>query len=386
MKYWQKDGDSSTAVLKFYGSIMSWWISAKDFTDTLDEIAGKYQNLDIRTHCYGGDVFEGNTMFNAIAQSKLNVTFIIEGVSCSMMSIVMLAGKKIIMAENAFVMIHAPSGYTAGKADDHFSTGKLLKSMQQNFAKAYSRKTGKSVKDCEAWFDGTDHWFSSEECLQMKLADEIISPVGDDQERISKPDPGTAVESIFSKFTALGTEPTPTNQIDNMDKALIISAFGLSSVTKDSSDTAVLQALQAHVQQKDQQIQQLTNAGEAERVNQANAMITARETELQTKFTEDQKKGFVAVAKSSGLEVLTTVLSAMKPAAKLEAVIHPEARQIPGTESGGNSGEERKDWTLDTWAEKDPEGLDALSKSEKPEDKQKFQALYKGKYPGATFE
>lgn len=371
MKYWQETND--TAVLKFYGQISQWWNGADDFTNTLQEIEGKYKKLKIRLHCYGGEVFEGNVIFNACASSKLEITYYVDGVAASMGSIIMLSGKRVVMAANAFVMIHVPRGYTSGNANDHFATGKVLKAMQVNFAKAYSKKTGKSITDIEAWFDGTDHWFDSQECRDMKLADEISDAVDTATDISGKPDNGVTMKSVYERYAALAkgnSLPLNNNKNRTMDKATIITKFGLTSVTAESSDTAVLDALTAVFTNKDTRIGQLETQQKEVVKTTASAMIAAREKELNTKFTEKQKTDFTAVAEAAGISTLTTVLEAMKAVPVIASMIGADGLK---PEAAGT--DVRANWTLDQWQEKDPDGLDKLTDEAKDK---LYQAKYKG--------
>jgi ATP-dependent protease ClpP protease subunit len=378
MKYWQKDGDPATAVMKFYGLIGVWYQGADDFTSTISEIEEKYSNLEIRMHCYGGQVFEGSVMFNAIQASKLNVTVCIEGVAASMASIVMLAAKKIVMAENAFVMVHVPKGCTEGTADDHFATGKLLKSMQANFAKAYCKKTGKNMAFVQAWLDGSDHWFDSTECKSFGLVDEVVGAVDTNASAMGKPDNGTEMETVYSRYTAIGnSNNSHHNQTSTMDKAKLISLFGLTGVTADSSDTAVMAAIEAHHNNTNARMTQLeTGAKEGIRAS-ATAIITAREKELKTTFTEAQKTGFMAVAEKMGIDSMNTMLSIVQPVPVIASLLTPEGKEVMLPTGGNPIAKEREAWDFDTWQEKDPAGLEKLPKDA-------FAKLYLAKYPNGA--
>jgi ATP-dependent Clp protease protease subunit len=161
MTYTQIDGN--TGEMKIYGHISEWWNSAEEFTTVFEEMESKFNNIRIRMHCFGGSVFEGTVIFNAITKSRANVTIIVEGIAASMGSIILQAGKKRIIADNAFVMIHRPTGYTQGDSETHFNAGKMLQAMEKNFAKTYARRSGKPEGDVKKYLDGNDHWLSAEE-------------------------------------------------------------------------------------------------------------------------------------------------------------------------------------------------------------------------------
>ena len=379
MKFWQKEGDTTTAVMKFYGVISQWWNGADDFTNTIQEIESKYLNLEIKLHCYGGVVFEGNVIFNALQNTKLNVTVCIDGIAASMGSIIMLPAKKICMAQNAFVMVHAPSGYTEGGSKDHFSTGNLLKKMEANAAKAYMQRTGMKLSDIlSKWFDGTDHWFNADECKEMGLIDVICGPVDDGSDNTDKPIPGASIEEIAARYTALSkTDKSTFNKNNTMDKNLIISKFSLTGVSSESSDTAVMDALVTSVAAKDTRIKQLEQNEKTIVKATATSMIEARAKELNTTFTDEQKNGFVAVAENAGIETLQTVLQAMKGTVNVTSMILPENKGNGNNQNPAASSDERTKWTWDEYQEKDPEALNNLPKEQ-------FDKLYLAKYPNGS--
>lgn len=368
MKYWEEN--SSTAILKFYGEISYWWNGANDFTNTIDEIEKKYTNLKIRLHCYGGQVFEGSAMFNALRRSKLNIEWIIDGVSASMASIVMLAKGRIKMAENAFVMIHQPSGVTDGNAGHHLSTAKLLKAMEENFSKEYARRTGMSAQDtAKKFFDGTDHWLSSGECLDMKLIDEVVAPVDANAENIVKPDQGTPIQSVFDKYTALGQpKELPTIQNKSMDKLQIIAALALTGVDANSSDSAVIAAAQARHKEMNDELALLRAAMVAASKERVAVLISAREVALGVKFSDEQKKHFVATGEKAGVDVLDTVLNAIQPTSQLRDIVAAEKGTM-----GGMPDKARDAWTWDDYEKHDAAALETM-----PDDRRG--KLYKQKF------
>jgi len=382
--------NSTTAELRFYGYIGQWWNSSTDFDNTIEDIERKYQNLHIRLHCYGGEVFEGNVIYNRLVRTKLNVTVYVDGVAASMGGVVILPAKKIVMAPNSFVMIHVPKAYTSGSANDHFAQGKVLRNMEDAFTKAFSKRTGKSTKEIAKYLDGSDHWLSADECLQMGLCDAIEGESAT-TEAVAKPDSGTAVESIFNRYSAIAVASEPTSVTNSNSNTMtlieaLIMAFGLQGLTKDSSTTAVVEAMKKVVTDKDAKIASLTT--EVQNVKDATivAAIASKETELGKKFTELELENFKAIGRLNPT-ALTTVLAAIQPVPQLQNIVQPEAKATASaTTPTGTSvvATDRKTWNWATWQEKDPDGLEALSKSAKAEDKAVFKALYIGEFGEAA--
>lgn len=382
MKYTEKN--STTAEIKFYGYIGYWWINSKDFDDTIDEIAKRYTDLDIRVHCYGGEVFEGLCIHNTLKRSKLKVRFHVDGVAASMMPIVMFSGDEVYMAENAFQMFHAPKGYASGNSKDFFSTGKLLKDMEDIFIRGVMKKSSTSKADAEKYMDGTDYWLTAQECEAMKLITAITD--GIDTVKLDKPDAGTPVEKIFGQYAAIAApinnlpQQQNNNDMTKEQKQALITQHSLTNVTADSSDTAVLDAVNAKITALATENANLKQKETGGLTAQADAIIAAKEVELKTKFTPEQKTKFTAIATSMGVEQMKNILDEIKPVAVIADMITGGQQAVPGA-TGSVVPTDRKDWNLDTWAEKDPDGLEAMSKAPAGSDQEKaFNKLYNAKH------
>ena len=381
MKYYEKN--ATTCVLYFFGVISQWYNGAQDFANTFLDIQRKYQNVDILVHCYGGDVLEGTAIYNTIKQSTLNVTWDIIGTCASMMTIVILSKGKIRMCANAYVLIHAPSGGAYGNAKDMFANGKALKNMEENFLNNYSKKIGKKPADVAYLMDGADHWFTAEECFEMKYVDEVIDAVDDDADINGKPDAGTKPETVYNRYAAVATLfPATFNNAQNntMDKNVIIASFGLTGVTAASSDTAIIESLVAHVKGKDTQIASLTAEMAAFKTAGIDAAIAARETAMNAKFSPEQISAFKTVGGVS-MAAMQTLLDGYKPLPKVASMLEQEERTDgrPKTEQQKKM-EARADWDFKKWQKEDPEGLEALANSSNTEDYALFAKLYKAEF------
>lgn len=367
--------DNNTAELKFYGTIGMFYQGADDYTNTLKEIEAKgCTNLIVKTHCYGGNVFEGYAMWTANKTSKLNITFQIVGVAASMMAIVMLSGSKVEVSEVAKIMFHAPRSGGGGTSKELFQEANLLKKIEKDFVKIYTNKTGKSEKEAIALMDGTDHWFDADECIALGLANAKISETVFTTNLNGKPDAGTPIDNIYSQYVAVADNSLP-NKKNDMDKKAIIAALGLTGVDENSSDTVVLDAITAHNKKQGDAITALSQNQQNAIIAQAEALITAREVEIKATFTKEQKESFVKVATASGIDTLKTVLATMQPVPNLEAFLGGNGSTVSPVAA------DRKDWDWDRWEKEDPSGLEKLEAS----NLEAFKKLYQAKF-GATTE
>ncbi len=351
-----------------------WYINADEFTALFEQLNSQYGKILIRVHSQGGDVMEGNVIYGALLASSAEVTIRIEGLCASMMSIVMLGAARIEMADNALLMIHAPSCYCGGNAADMEATGKALRLMEETFSKRYAEKTGKSAEEVAGWLDGTDHWFGPEEALALGLIDAVIPAVVKNVKALDKPQPGTEAVAIYNRYTALLKEdnPNPTkNQPDAM-KELLITALGLTGVTKDSPDAEFVAALQAKIQAS----ASATNAPTA----QAEAVLSAVEKHTGKPFEAMQRTTLIAIGEKVGLDAMSQMM-ATAAAHTAPAATPPAAPSIldlmkglSGAQAAG--AEDRSRWSWDDYQKHDPEALAALDKT----DFTKFSAIYKAKF------
>jgi ATP-dependent Clp protease protease subunit len=100
-----------------YDDIGAYGVTAKDFIAHLSSIAAPVIRVSINSP--GGAVFDALAMFNALRQHPANIEVSIMGRWRRLRaSLVAMAGDKITMSDNAFVMIHNPLCYANGNADE----------------------------------------------------------------------------------------------------------------------------------------------------------------------------------------------------------------------------------------------------------------------------
>jgi len=339
----------------------------------LQQVLAKYENVEVHLHTAGGSVFDGNLIYNVLKQSEATIRMVIDGLACSMGSILMLAGSKIAMASNAFVMVHAPSGSVDGTATDMQNASKLLLKIEKVMLSQYAKRTGKTPAELNDWMEG-DNWFSAQDALDAGLIDEIIEPIMDEElqaEDLMKLD----IVALQKKFDVKAKVPNPTpktkeqNQQNTMKKE-VISALSLTSVTAESSDTAVIQAIQNRLTdatnkatQKEEEIKALKTQLE----NFQKATITSVVTKAiqEGRISETAREKYENIGMTAGVETLNSILSDIptKPAS-IANQIHPNSNRALDTTE-----------TWDTLKVK-PGALEQLKAS----DFDTFNALFKAKF------
>lgn len=347
-------------VLKIYGNIWRWGDnSAEAFIARLNHaVSYRPEAIELHIHCPGGDVLEGIAIYNAIKACEIPVDAYIDGVCASMATIIMLACRNIYMADNAFLMIHAPSGYVEGTSKDFVKTAKLLRSMEANFRTAYMAKTGKTDAEVAAWMDG-ENWFSAKEALDEKLINGIIPSV--DKSTVQKEEIKTLTPTgLMQRYAALAKEQVqPIN--NKMDKEAIIKKYGLKTVTAESSEEQIYEAIASESKATAE-----ANL-KTERENQVKSIIAACKDAKQ--LTNKQVEAFTLIGNTAGIEALQDALSAVNPAQTITG-------QLNGAQggNGGNAGDDPK--TFEELVAKGEAYLAAFRK-EKPD---VYARLYKAEF------
>lgn len=145
-------------------------VTAKTFQEDLSKI--KASQIDLHINSPGGDVFDGNTIYNLLKQHSAKVTTYIDGLAASIASVIALAGDKIYMAENALFMLHQPYAFTMGTEEDHEKTIEILRQIGGSIAKTYISKTGKAEDEIREMMKA-ETWLNSDEAIEAGFVDEI---------------------------------------------------------------------------------------------------------------------------------------------------------------------------------------------------------------------
>lgn len=355
-----------------YGTI--WSGDGMEFVSLLSLTEAKHKDITVKLHTYGGSVFDGNLMANALRDSKSTIRFEIVGIAASMGFVISLYLKEVYMVSNGYLMAHAPSGYTEGTALDHENNAKLLRSIEKTFVKNLTEKTGKAESYVKKWLVG-DNWLDAEEAKKEGLIKGILEPETETENL--NPENLGLVET-YNRFSALLLPEPLKNKLNHTMKKPIIEALALTGVNEQSSDTAVIDAVKAKFEAEKSGLQgkldaeiKKNQALEASLKEQGKAAIT---TEIEAakkagKITAEQTPTYEGIAEASGIEVLKTVLAAIPARQSITGQMTPSAK------SDAPVG--RESWNFDQWQKEDPKGLEALAK-ENPE---AFEELLTKKYP-----
>lgn len=154
-----------------YG-VVGWDITAKGL---IDELKGaEYDALQVHINSGGGDVIEGNAIYNVIKGFKGAKTAIIDGMAGSAASYIMLACDTIKAHENAYIFIHNPwVEWASGNSKDLDKVSEELKKCEQTLVEAYIAKSGKTEEEVRAAMDA-ETLFTATEAKEFGLVDEVL--------------------------------------------------------------------------------------------------------------------------------------------------------------------------------------------------------------------
>ncbi|SLN77313.1 head maturation protease, ClpP-related [Roseisalinus antarcticus] len=121
-------------------------------------------------------MFDAVAIYNALKRHAGTVTVWIDGIAASAASYIAMAGDEIVMPENAFLMIHDPSGMVMGTAGDMRDMAGTLDKIAGSMLRGYAVRSGRSEEEI-APLMAAETWFDAAEALDAGLATRLAEPV-----------------------------------------------------------------------------------------------------------------------------------------------------------------------------------------------------------------
>lgn len=210
-----------------------WFGDAEKFVTAI-RAAGSAPIL-FRINSPGGSVFDGYAIYNALLAHKADVTVQIDGMAASIASLIAMAGKKIIFASNAMMMIHNPTMGGGGDANELRKKANLLDEIKSSCVSAYKRRIGDklTVEQLNAMLDA-ETWFTAEDAQKLGMCDEIIAAADAknlaafDTSKFRNPPPQLKLTMTFKLTASIAT--------------LLATASGLT-ITENTSEADVTAAI-----------------------------------------------------------------------------------------------------------------------------------------------
>ena len=349
--------DSATLLL--YGDIGDGYkVESGRIVSELIALQAQYGKIDVRINSRGGDVFSGMAIYNALRQSKSDITIYIDGVAASIAAIIALCGKPLYMSPYAKLMLHSVSGGTWGNASVLRQTADQMEQLQKDLANMIAGRCGMKAKDVQAkYFDEKDHWIDAQEAVRMKLADGIYDMVTTEEQ------PKTEEEIYHFFNNRLLTEPQNQNEMALLDEIQAIPSF---------SDKTDASAIVAHIKELE------NKATKVDALQQANDAYKTQIADLQAKEVDAFLNTAVSEGKITKEQIPTMKKLMVSDRAAAEELINSMkvqggARAVDFIDQGGA----KTSFEGKTWDQLDKENRLADLKAQ---NKQLFCSLYKDKF------
>lgn len=367
--------DNNSEIL-IYGYIGRWEeVDYKGFRNSFQKILSTNKDVTVRIHSGGGSVYEGLAIYDLMRSSDANITVIVEGMAASMASVIALGGDIIKMTENAFFMMHAPSGGAWGDKTVMQSTADQLVQAENRLVEIYKERTEAEETTILDWMKpNNDTWVDSTKCLEMKICDEIIKPSKNRQHQSTPEDMvNKTIEEIFAAYE--GDIPNEIKNKYNLSmKNRIISMLAAASIvhtlTATSEDSDFEKTLEGVI----------AKAGRCEKAEadlkefqSTNAKILIDKAVEDGKLTAAEKDQWTKDAESN-YDLTARALSKMNGKVDINGGIQ---RDPKGAADTHESVKGRENWDFDKWQSEDPTGLQNLEDKHPAEFEKLFNAKFK---------
>lgn len=204
-------GTDACCIL-LYGDIGEYGdgVRSGDIARELLEAEALTGKVDVRINSNGGEVYSGIAIFNALKNSKADITIYVDGIAASMASVIALCGKPVQMSRYARLMLHSVQGSCYGNKDEMKNCIREIEALEDTLCEMYATRMGKAKDEIRAmYFDGRDHWLRADEALSLGLIDGIYDadPVPED----------STPEQVFQIFNNRLQQPQNENDM-NLDE------------------------------------------------------------------------------------------------------------------------------------------------------------------------
>jgi len=178
------------------------------FDDVRQQIEQNKSESELIVHIIsnGGDVFEGEAIYNALKNTGKKITTHIEGTCASIATLIAGAGSTIIMNKNARFMIHNPkiSGLGASAdARDLRHVAAQLDQIKTLLINVYDVKTSLGKEKLWELYDN-ETWLTADQAQQMGFIDESVDAI----KAVAKVD--------LTKIKIMAKENSVLNKLINM--------------------------------------------------------------------------------------------------------------------------------------------------------------------------
>lgn len=207
-------GEIEPSYLNIWGDLVESKTSAEYIRKAIEK-AETINGIELYINSIGGYVDEGMSIYNLLKRQSVPVTAYIDGMACSIASVVAMAADKIVMPSNTTMMIHHAVGGCYGNAKKHREFATQLDKISEASTNSYLVHAGDKLtrETLEPLLDA-ETFLTAEEAFNIGLCDEILDPVDlteskeivNDAQQKKNP---KAKQAAAELLKMLGTKPEP---------------------------------------------------------------------------------------------------------------------------------------------------------------------------------
>lgn len=181
-KFWEFKNivGNDSADLYIYNEISSWddedVTSAQSFKEELDSI-GDVSTINLYINSPGGSVADGLAIASMLKRNKAKVVAQVDGLACSIASVIACSADKVVMGRNCMMMIHnaLSGGFFYDNAKGFRKLADDLDKISESLRSTYIEKSnGKLEEEQLVKLMDEETWLTAKECLDLGLCDEIV--------------------------------------------------------------------------------------------------------------------------------------------------------------------------------------------------------------------
>lgn len=151
-------------------------VTAKSFVKQLAELPASVQTIRVHINSPGGDVFAAVNIANALREQQASkgrtVETVVDGLAASAASIIMMAGSKVTVADNAMVMIHNPWSVSVGNSAEMRKAADTLDAIRNTIVATYKWHSSLTDEAIVALMDA-ETWMDAQEALTNGFATDV---------------------------------------------------------------------------------------------------------------------------------------------------------------------------------------------------------------------
>lgn len=163
------------AINRWYNESVG--VTARAFVDELSKLPSTVSTLRVHINSPGGDVQGGINIANALRDQQMTkgrtVETYIDGLAASIASVIAMAGSKVVMADNALMMIHDPWSIEIGNAADMRKTADVLDTMRDQILATYQWHTQEDPKALAALM-AAETWMTADEAFAKGFVTDVV--------------------------------------------------------------------------------------------------------------------------------------------------------------------------------------------------------------------